>query len=370
MESENKYLKQIRDELKKKNGSTGHSLYNDPNSKAKYLRDIAKEIHKYNGGGGGGSDNTVIVNVTDYDDSGDVKYVTLDKSYRQIEQLLLDGKDVKIYFDTTSYFDRSNVSLLIFNPVLFLHDSITALRFLSQPNINEQESGTTLQNIYIREIRQLIEDSSDTNQFIFETTKFVPNAYVDAVKDNVDGWYKIPDFDFTELQDLCDEGQVVAIRAWESDKHKYEIYYLDASTSGINSLIFTRTTLTEAKHLTYATGINGQYTEETLNTARVLIVDSNTSVLHVPYSTLNDLVASDNVVMLKFGSTSYNFEGQNGTVFTFSNTSVSAIDQTTIQIVKKTVEVPYNTTGDPEAVVSPTTETITCTMNNVSVVVS
>jgi hypothetical protein len=74
--------------------------------------------------------------------------------------------------------------------------------------------------------------------------------------------------------------------------------------------------------------------------------------------------------MLKLGSTSYNFEGQNGTVFTFGNTSVSAVDQTTIQIIKKTVEVTYNTTGDPEAVVSLTTETITCTMDNVSAVVS
>lgn len=162
----------------------------------------------------------------------------------------------------------------------------------------------------------------------------------------------------------------MAIRAWESNKHHYDIYYLDTWISGINSLIFTRTTPTGAKHLTYATGINGQYVEETLNTARVLIVDSNTSVLHVPYSTLNDLVTSDNVVMLKLGSTSYNFEGQNGTVFTFSNTSINAVDQTTIQIIKKTVEVPYNTSGDPEAVVSPSTETITCTMDNVSVVVS
>lgn len=369
MESENKYLKQIRDELKKKNGSTGHSLYNDPNSKAKYLRDIAKEIHKFNGGGGGGSDNTVIVNVTNYDDSGDIKYVTLDKSYRQIEQLLLDGKDVKIYFDTTSYFDRSNVSLLIFNPVLFLHDSITALRFLSQPNINEQESGTTLKNIYVREIRQFIEDSSDTNQFIFETIKYIPDSYVDAVKDN-NGWYKIPDFDFTELQELCDEGHVVAIRAWESDKHSYEIYYLDKWQSSLGSLMFTRTTPTGAKHLTYSTGINGQYTEETPNTASVLVVDSNTSVLRVPYSTINDLVASGNVVMRKFGSTSYNFDGQNGTVFTFSNTSINTVNQTTIQIIKKKVEVPYNASGDPEAVVSPSTETITCTMDNVSVVVS
>jgi hypothetical protein len=245
-----------------------------------------------------------------------------------------------------------------------------ALRFQTQPFVNEQESGTTLQNIYVQEIRQFMMDSSDTNQFIFETTKFVPNAYVDAVKDNVDGWYKIPDFDFTELQDLCDEGQVVAIRAWESDKHHYYIYYLDTWTSGINTLIFTRTTPTGAKHLTYATGVNGQYVEETLNTARVLVVDPNTSVLHVPYSTLNDLVTSDNVVMLKLGTTSYNFEGQNGTVFTFGNTSVSAVDQTTIQIIKKTVEVSYNRTVDPEAVVSLTTETITCTMDNVSVVVS
>lgn len=369
METESKYLKQIRDELKKKNGDTGHSLYNDSNAKAKYLRDIAKEIHKYNGGGGGGSDNTVIVNVTNYDDSGDVKYVTLDKSYRQIEQLLLDGKDVKIYFDTTSYFDRSNVSLLIFNPVLFLHDSVTALRFLSQPNINEQESDTTLKNIYVREIRQLIEDSSDTNQFIFETIKYVPDSYVDAVKDN-NGWYKIPDFDFTELQELCNEGHVVAIRAWESDKLRYEIYYLDKWQSSLGSLTFTRTSLTKAKHLTYASGINGQYVEETLNTTSVLVVDPNTSILHVSYSALNDLVASDNVVMLKLGTTSYNFEGQNGTVFIFSNTSINTVNQTTIQIIKKTVEVPYNTSGDPEAVASPSTETITCTMDNVSVVVS
>ena len=158
--------------------------------------------------------------------------------------------------------------------------------------------------------------------------------------------------------------------SWESDKLRYEIYYLDKWQSSLGSLTFTRTSLAKTKHLTYASGINGQYVEETLNTTSVLIVDPNTSILHVSYSALNDLVASDNVVMLKLGTTSYNFEGQNGTVFTFSNTSINTVNQTTIQIIKKIVEIPYNTSGDPEAAVSPSTETITCTMDNVSVVVS
>lgn len=56
METESKYLKKIRDVLRKKNsGSSSGTIYSGPNTKAKYLNDIAKEVDKLDISGGGSS---------------------------------------------------------------------------------------------------------------------------------------------------------------------------------------------------------------------------------------------------------------------------------------------------------------------------
>ena len=97
METESKYLKQIRDELKKKNGDTGHSLYNDSNAKAKYLRDIAKEIHKFDVDGGGDIflvNGTFKEEVLPYDNFTSDKsiIITTDKTSAEIQAAYDAGK--------------------------------------------------------------------------------------------------------------------------------------------------------------------------------------------------------------------------------------------------------------------------------------
>ena len=62
METESKYLKKIRDMIHKKNsGSSSGTIYSGPNTKAKYLNDIAKEIDNLDIGGGGSSDSPLLV---------------------------------------------------------------------------------------------------------------------------------------------------------------------------------------------------------------------------------------------------------------------------------------------------------------------
>lgn len=62
METESKYLKKIRDVLRKKNaGSSSGTIYSGPNTKAKYLNDIAKEVDKLDISGGGSSESPVFV---------------------------------------------------------------------------------------------------------------------------------------------------------------------------------------------------------------------------------------------------------------------------------------------------------------------
>ena len=295
MESENKYLKQIRDELKKKNGSTGHSLYNDPNSKAKYLRDIAKEIHKFNGGGGG-SDNTVIVNVTDFDDSGDFNIVTLDKSYRQIEQLLLDGKDIKIYYD------YNDVSLSIFNNVLFGHGVQEGLIFETQPRVNGQVEGNSIKTISYERIRMAMPEE-DTNQFIFESVEYANNGFVEAKYNTTDGFYKIANFSWSNLSYSCDRGDVIGIKAWDSTETTYDVYYLDHNLTGNSALYFTCVSDYKIKHIKYMSGLNGQYSEEPLCcVVKVTAYDANNAIvtLDKSYNQIEALIRAGVSVKISF----------------------------------------------------------------------
>lgn len=105
MESENKYLKQIRDELKKKNGDTSHSLYNEPNTKAKYLRDIAKEIHKFDGGGTAPTGIVHVVTIDeDYEGELETNQVALTMSVLEIVAALEAG-DMVVFKHPSSMFN-------------------------------------------------------------------------------------------------------------------------------------------------------------------------------------------------------------------------------------------------------------------------
>lgn len=62
METESRYLKKIRDVLRKKNaGSSSGTIYSGPNTKAKYLNDIAKEVDKLDISGGGSSESAIFM---------------------------------------------------------------------------------------------------------------------------------------------------------------------------------------------------------------------------------------------------------------------------------------------------------------------
>ena len=64
METESRYLKKIRDVIHKKNtGSGSGTIYSGPNTKAKYLHDIAKEVDKLDIGGGGSGSNLDLLLV-------------------------------------------------------------------------------------------------------------------------------------------------------------------------------------------------------------------------------------------------------------------------------------------------------------------
>ena len=65
METESRYLKKIRDVIHKKNtGSGSGTIYSGPNTKAKYLHDIAEEVDKLDIGGGGSTESPFFIVTT------------------------------------------------------------------------------------------------------------------------------------------------------------------------------------------------------------------------------------------------------------------------------------------------------------------
>lgn len=97
METESKYLKKIRDVLRKKNsGSSSGTIYSGPNTKAKYLNDIAKEVDKLDISGGGSSYESPLfiihLNITP---SG----TTIRETVTQVEDAIRNGKIVYLQVD-------------------------------------------------------------------------------------------------------------------------------------------------------------------------------------------------------------------------------------------------------------------------------
>lgn len=97
METESKYLKKIRDVLRKKNsGSSGGTIYSGPNTKAKYLNDIAKEVDKLDISGGGGSSESPIFIATLNVTMGGA-YMT--QTIEELDDALRNGKIVYFKLD-------------------------------------------------------------------------------------------------------------------------------------------------------------------------------------------------------------------------------------------------------------------------------
>lgn len=167
METESKYLKQIRDELKKKNGDTGHSLYNDSNAKAKYLRDIAKEIHKFDGGGTAPTGIVHVVTIdTDYEGELEPNQWPLTMSVLEMVAALEAGDMVIFKYPSSMYnyyfylksFDGTNSA--------FNYRAVTFRRYPDDLTIDE--NGITL---HAEKLEGRIEGSGgefvDTNIFTF-----------------------------------------------------------------------------------------------------------------------------------------------------------------------------------------------------------
>lgn len=93
METESKYLKKIRDVLRKKNsGSSSGTIYSGPNTKAKYLNDIAKEVDKLDISGGGSSESPFFIVKTRTDVTPDGPVTTMVQSVAQVESAIEAGK--------------------------------------------------------------------------------------------------------------------------------------------------------------------------------------------------------------------------------------------------------------------------------------
>lgn len=93
METESKYLKKIRDVLRKKNsGSSGGTIYSGPNTKAKYLNDIAKEVDKLDISGGGSSEYPVFIIKTNTEVTPDGPVTSMVQTVPQVEEAISAGK--------------------------------------------------------------------------------------------------------------------------------------------------------------------------------------------------------------------------------------------------------------------------------------
>ncbi len=93
METESKYLKKIRDVLRKKNaGSSSGTIYSGPNTKAKYLNDIAKEVDKLDISGGGSSESPLFIIKTNTEVTPDGPVIRMIQTVPQVEEAISAGK--------------------------------------------------------------------------------------------------------------------------------------------------------------------------------------------------------------------------------------------------------------------------------------
>lgn len=126
METESRYLKKIRDVLRKKNaGSSSGTIYSGPNTKAKYLNDIAKEVDKLDISGGGSSESPFYIVRMDYSISG----AYMIPSVEDVEEAIRNGKIVYFKLDnkllpysTTSKIDGVDYFIFKSTPEYISHE--------------------------------------------------------------------------------------------------------------------------------------------------------------------------------------------------------------------------------------------------------
>ena len=96
METESRYLKKIRDVIHKKNtGSGSGTIYSGPNTKAKYLNDIAKEVDKLDIGGGGSLESPIFVVTVSV--SGNNAYIV--QTTQEVDEAIENGKIIYLKYN-------------------------------------------------------------------------------------------------------------------------------------------------------------------------------------------------------------------------------------------------------------------------------
>ena len=136
METESRYLKKIRDVIHKKNtGSGSGTIYSGPNTKAKYLHDIAEEVDKLDIGGGGSTYESpfYIVKTRTVNDK-----TVMVQSVADVENAIYTGKLIYLQVDngliplssngpTTFLFMSSNVTTDIFPQTISEEDNAVVI---------------------------------------------------------------------------------------------------------------------------------------------------------------------------------------------------------------------------------------------------
>lgn len=129
METESKYLKKIRDVLRKKNsGSSSGTIYSGPNTKAKYLNDIAKEVDKLDISGGGSSESPFFFITTKTLHTPDGDKDVMVQNVADVETAITAGKIIYL---------KQGTGLIPFtlngqDNFIFMTSNVTADKFPSQ----------------------------------------------------------------------------------------------------------------------------------------------------------------------------------------------------------------------------------------------
>lgn len=162
METESRYLKKIRDVLRKKNaGSSSGTIYSGPNTKAKYLNDIAKEVDKLDISGGGSSyESPFYIVRMDYSISG----AYMIPSVKEVEDAIRNGKIV--YFKLDNKLLPYSTTSKIDGVDYFIFKSIPT--YISHEDADPQYISFTTTTIKVSKVDKAVSGRTDTSDCYVE----------------------------------------------------------------------------------------------------------------------------------------------------------------------------------------------------------
>lgn len=166
METESRYLKKIRDVIHKKNtGSGSGTIYSGPNTKAKYLHDIAEEVDKLDIGGGGSTyESPFFVATVGYS----VGSAYMIQSIQQMEDAISNGKIIYLKYGNKvlSYRETKKIN----NVDYYVFDSIPSYQ-IDEPN-NTIAFRTTILNVSKTD-KSIIGDDYVTTAYVNDVSTLV-----------------------------------------------------------------------------------------------------------------------------------------------------------------------------------------------------